>query len=138
MTQGINFIDSTDIYGNGGSELVFKDALAKSGISRDQLFIQSKAGIVLDQNRSHGSFVFGKRYDFSKQHILDSVDGILDHLGVDYLDAFLLHRPDPLMQPEEVAEAFDTLQANVKFVTLEFLTLILNKLIYFKVPLIKN
>ncbi|CAH0417825.1 aldo/keto reductase [Periweissella ghanensis] len=111
---GINFIDSADIYGNGASEKVFKEALAKSSINRDQLFIQSKGGIVLDQARSHGSFVFGKRYDFSKQHILDSVDGILERLGVDYLDSFLLHRPDPLMEPAEVAEAFDKLQASGK------------------------
>lgn len=107
---GINYIDSADIYGSGDSEKVFSQALKQSGVSRDDLYIQSKGGIVLDPNRSHGSFVFGKRYDFSKQHIIDAVDGILQRMQVDYLDSFLLHRPDPLMEPEEVAEAFDELQ----------------------------
>lgn len=55
-----------------------------------------------------------KRYDFSKQHLLDSVDGILERMGIDYLDSYLLHRPDPLMEPEEIAEAFDILQASGK------------------------
>lgn len=61
-----------------------------------------------------GDLVFGQRYDFSKQHLLDAVDGSLQRLGVDYLDSFLLHRPDPLMEPEEIAEAFNELQASGK------------------------
>ena len=97
LEAGINFIDSADIYGNGASEVNFGKALKLAGIKRDQLFIQSKGGIVLDPQRSHGDLVFGQRYDFSKQHLLDAVDGILQRMGVDYLDAFLLHRPDPLM-----------------------------------------
>ncbi|MFD1471606.1 aldo/keto reductase [Companilactobacillus mishanensis] len=108
--SGINYIDSADIYGMGNSETVFGKALKESGISRDKLFIQSKGGIVFDKERSHGSFVFGKRYDFSKDHLIDAVDGILERMQVDYLDSFLLHRPDPLMEPEEVAAAFDELQ----------------------------
>lgn len=68
----------------------------------------------IDPARSHGSFVFGKRYDFSKKHIIEAVDGILDRMQIDYLDSFLLHRPDPLMEPEEVAEAFDELQRDGK------------------------
>ncbi|KRL04422.1 aldo/keto reductase [Liquorilactobacillus oeni] len=111
---GINYIDSADIYGTGKSEQVFKEALKKSGISRDRLYIQSKGGIILDPKRSHGSYVFGKRYDFSKKHLLEAVDGILERMGIDYLDAFLLHRPDPLMEPEEIAEAFDVLQRSGK------------------------
>ncbi|KRN23552.1 aldo/keto reductase [Lacticaseibacillus camelliae] len=110
VAAGINFIDSADIYGQGDSEKVFGAALKQSGIRRDQLFIQSKGGIVVDPARSHGSLVFGKRYDFSKQHLIDAVDGELSRMGVDYLDSFLLHRPDPLMEPEEVAAAFDELQ----------------------------
>jgi len=101
--SGINFIDSADIYGGGDSEKVFGQALKQTSVKRDDLYIQSKGGIIS-----------GKRYDFSKQHLIDAVDGSLERLGVDYLDSFLLHRPDPLMQPEEVAEAFDELQRTGK------------------------
>lgn len=114
LEAGINFIDSADIYGNGASEVNFGKALKLAGIKRDQLFIQSKGGIVLDPQRSHGDLVFGQRYDFSKQHLLDAVDGILQRMGVDYLDAFLLHRPDPLMELDEVATAFDELETSGK------------------------
>ncbi len=111
---GINFIDSADIYGMGKSEEVFGEALKQANVSRDKLFIQSKGGIVFDPERSHGSFVFGKRYDFGKQHLIDAVDGILQRMQIDYLDAFLLHRPDPLMEPEDIAAAFDQLQLEGK------------------------
>ncbi|GEO70371.1 aldo/keto reductase [Levilactobacillus acidifarinae] len=111
---GITYIDSADIYGDGASEKKFKEALAASNLSRDDFYIQSKGGIVLDPARSHDGLVFGKRYDFSKQHLIDAVDGILSRTGLDYLDAFLLHRPDPLMEPNEVADAFNTLQREGK------------------------
>ena len=114
MDAGINFIDSADIYGNGKSETVFGQALKLAGINRDQLFIQSKGGIVLNPQRSRGDLVFGQRYDFSKQHLLATVDGILSRMGIDYLDAFLLHRPDPLMELDEVAAAFDELETSGK------------------------
>ncbi|KRN27987.1 oxidoreductase [Lactobacillus selangorensis] len=100
---GINYIDSADIYGDGKSEKVFGKALKKSDLKRDDFYIQSKGGIVS-----------GKRYDFSKKHLLKSVDGILERLGIDYLDAFLLHRPDPLMEVDQVSEAFDELQRSGK------------------------
>lgn len=100
---GINYVDSADIYGGGQSSTIFGQALKQAHVSRDQLYIQSKGGIVP-----------GKRYDFSKQHILAAVDGELQRLGVDYLDTFLLHRPDALMEPEEVAAAFDKLQTSGK------------------------
>lgn len=103
VNLGINYVDSADIYGGGKSSEIFGAALKQSSVSRDQLYIQSKGGIVP-----------GKRYDFSKQHILDAVDGELKRLGVDYLDSFLLHRPDALMEPEDVAAAFDELQASGK------------------------
>ncbi|WP_268913573.1 aldo/keto reductase [Lentilactobacillus sp. SPB1-3] len=112
--SGINFIDSADIYGQGKSEEVFADALKNSSLSRDDFFIQSKGGIVVDPEKSSGSFVFGQRYDFSKKRIIDSVDGILKRMNIDYLDSFLLHRPDALMDPAEVAEAFDELQMTGK------------------------
>ena len=114
IDAGINFINSADIYGNGKSETVFGQALKLSGINRDQLFIQSKGGIVLDSQRSWGDLVFGQRYDFSKQHLLAIVDGILSRMGIDYLDAFLLHRPDSLMELDEVAAAFDELETSGK------------------------
>ena len=112
--QGINYIDAADIYGNGQSEKNFGAALKASSLSRDQLYIQSKGGIVLDPKRSHGSLVFGKRYDFSKAHLIETVDHILERMQIDYLDSFLLHRPDPLMEFDDVQEAFDTLQTSGK------------------------
>lgn len=105
LESEINFIDSADMYGDGKSELVFAAAMKEAGFSRDKFFIQSKGGIVTGDD---------KRYDFSKQHLLDSVDGILERMEIDYLDSYLLHRPDPLMESEEIAEAFDILQASGK------------------------
>ncbi|MGX7205859.1 aldo/keto reductase [Enterococcus pingfangensis] len=105
LESEINFIDSADMYGDGKSELIFGAALKEAKISRDKFFIQSKGGIVTGAD---------KRYDYSKQHLLDSVDGILERMGIEYLDSFLLHRPDPLMEPEEIAEAFDSLQVSGK------------------------
>ncbi|WDT65360.1 aldo/keto reductase [Companilactobacillus crustorum] len=101
--SGINYIDSADIYEDGDSEKVFGEALKKTAVKREDLYIQSKGGIIS-----------GQRYDFSKQHLIDAVDGSLKRLGVDYLDSFLLHRPDPLMELDEVAEAFDELQKDGK------------------------
>ncbi len=95
---GINFFDHADIYGRGECEEIFGRILKKSNIKRDSIIIQSKCGIVP-----------GKMFDFSKEHILKSVDGILKRLGTEYLDVLLLHRPDTLMEPEEVSEVFNTL-----------------------------
>lgn len=100
---GINYIDSADIYGRGDSEKIFGAALKKTSVKREDLFIQSKGAIVPHE-----------RYDFSKEHITQAVDGILQRLDIDYLDSFLLHRPDPLMEPDEVADVFDTLQREGK------------------------
>lgn len=112
--KGINFIDSADIYGNGDSERIFGKAFKQSSLKRDDFFIQSKGGIVLDPKKSSGELVFGQRYDFSKQHLIETVDKILQRMQIDYLDSFLLHRPDPLMELSEVADAFDELQASGK------------------------
>ena len=107
---GINFIDSADIYGNdpelgrGSSEIHFGEALAQSGLTRENFFIQSKVGLFANADNQI------TRYDSSKSHILKAVDGILSRMKVDYLDSLLIHRPDPLMDPSEVAEAFDELQ----------------------------
>jgi predicted oxidoreductase len=97
---GIDFFDHADIYGSTthGCEARFGEALDLSPAEREQLIIQSKAGI------RDGYF------DFSKEHILEAVDGSLAALRTDYLDILLLHRPDALVEPEEVAAAFDALQ----------------------------
>lgn len=99
---GINFYDHADIYGGGKSEEVFARSVSRLGLKREQLILQSKCGI------RKGSF------DFSKEHILNSVDGILRRLQTDYLDILLLHRPDTLVEPEEVADAFSTLHHSGK------------------------
>lgn len=94
------FFDHADIYGGGKSEEVFGNALTPS--MRDNIIIQTKCGI-----RS-GMF------DFSYDHIVNSVDGSLKRLGTEYIDVLLLHRPDALMEPEEVARAFDYLRSSGK------------------------
>lgn len=107
---GINFIDSADIYGRdpklgrGSSEIHFGQALKQSGLKRSDFFIQSKGGLYADET---GQIT---RYDSSKKHLIKSVDGILKRMGIDYLDSFLIHRPDPLMEPDQIAAAFDELQ----------------------------
>lgn len=103
--QGIDFFDHADIYGGGECETIFGKALKDSSISRDDIILQTKCGI------RKGMF------DFSKEHIVTSVEESLKRLGVDYVDALLLHRPDTLVEPEEVAAAFDQLeqQGKVKY-----------------------
>ncbi|MFD2216048.1 aldo/keto reductase [Metabacillus endolithicus] len=102
MELGANFFDHADIYGGGECEEIFADAIHMNDDVREKIILQSKCGI------RNGMF------DFSKEHILESVDGILRRLKTDYLDVLLLHRPDTLMEPEEVAEAFDTLESSGK------------------------
>ncbi|HEM6071749.1 aldo/keto reductase [Streptococcus suis] len=92
--QGINFFDHADIYGGGESEIRFAQGAKLAGLKREDLLLQSKCGI------RKGYF------DFSKEYILESVDGILKRLDTEYLDVLALHRPDALMEAEEVAEAF--------------------------------
>jgi len=104
MEEGINFFDHADIYGKGRCEEIFSDAIQMNSSIRENMILQSKCGIRIDENY----------YDFSKEHILASVDGILKRLKTDFLDILLLHRPDPLMEPEEVAEAFAELQTSGK------------------------
>ncbi|QZY51084.1 aldo/keto reductase [Leucobacter tenebrionis] len=103
---GINFLDHADIYGDGvhGCERRFAEALRLAPSERERWIIQSKTGIVKQ----------GPYFDFSYEHIIESVDGSLAALGTDYLDILLLHRPDALVEPEEVARAFDELEASGK------------------------
>lgn len=98
LDQGINFFDHADIYGGGRSEEVFAKAINMNASIRENIIIQTKCGIVP-----------GVMYDFSKEHILNSVNSSLQRLNTDYIDTLLLHRPDTLMEPEEVAEAFSEL-----------------------------
>ncbi|MGB9680296.1 MAG: aldo/keto reductase [Thermoanaerobacteraceae bacterium] len=102
LEEGINFFDHADIYGGGKSEEVFAEALNMNSDLREKIIIQTKCGI------RHGY------YDFSKEHILNSVDESLKRLKTDYIDILLLHRPDTLMEPEEIAEAFSILYSNGK------------------------
>lgn len=97
---GINFFDHATCYGNGEAEERFAQALPLTGIKREDIIIQSKCGLCFDRNE----------FDWTKENILSSVDDSLRRLNVEYLDALLLHRPDLLFDPEEVAEAFDTLE----------------------------
>jgi predicted oxidoreductase len=102
LDSGINFFEHADIYGDGKAEEVFGRAVdLRSGL-RDKILIQSKCGIRPGY------------YDFSKEHILSSVEGSLRKLRTDYLDALLLHRPDTLVEPEEVAAAFSSLHQSGK------------------------
>ncbi len=102
VNAGINFFDHADIYGDGKSEEKFSEVLKNYPGLRQKIIIQSKCGI------RKGYF------DFSKDHILSSVDGILTRLKIEQLDVLLLHRPDTLIEPEEVAEAFTLLEKQGK------------------------
>jgi len=104
LEEGANFFDHADIYGRGACEEIFADAIGMNASIRESMILQSKCGIRPDV----GTF------DFSREHILASVDGILKRLKTDYLDILLLHRPDALVEPEEVAEAFDRLESSGK------------------------
>ena len=108
---GINFFDHADIYMRGKSEEVFAEALQELGVAREQVILQSKCGIWFVGNPSPGS---PGRFDFSYEHITASVEGILRRLRTEYLDILLLHRPDPLVEPDDVARAFDELHASGK------------------------
>lgn len=103
IENGLNFFDHADIYAGGECEKQFAKAFKETGFKREDIILQSKCGIVS-----------GVMYDFSKKHILNAVDGILKRLDTDYIDILALHRPDALVEPEEVAEAFDILQSSGK------------------------
>ena len=104
LAAGINFFDHADIYGEGaahGCEARFAEALQLTPSQRADIVLQTKAGIVKD----------GPYFDFSYDHLIGAVDGSLAALGTDYIDILLLHRPDALVEPAEVARAFDELSA---------------------------
>jgi predicted oxidoreductase len=102
LEVGIDFFDHADVYGGGICEEMFAGALRGLSVDREDIFLQSKCGI------RQGMF------DFSEKHILAAVEGSLGRLNTSYLDVLLLHRPDTLMEPEEVAAAFNKLQESGK------------------------
>ena len=102
LEAGANFFDHADIYGSGVCESQFAAAIDMNSTIRESMILQSKCGIRTGE------------FDFSREHILASVDGSLKRLKTDYLDVLLLHRPDALVEPEEVAEAFDRLHQSGK------------------------
>ena len=102
LSKGVNAFDHADIYGKGDSETVFGLAMKDLEIPRDSLVLQTKCGIR------------DGYYDFSREHILASVENSAKRMNTDYLDILLLHRPDTLMEPDEVYEAFDILQSEGK------------------------
>ena len=102
LDEGINFFDHADIYGGGKSEERFSEALEMNSALREKMLIQTKCGI------RQGYF------DFSKEHILEAVEGSLKRLRTEFIDVLLLHRPDALVEPEEVAAAFDQLESSGK------------------------
>jgi len=105
LDAGINFFDHADIYCNGKSDEAFAELWKDSPHLRQQIYLQTKCGI---------RFGPPHRFDFSYEHIINSVEGSLRRLQTDYVDVLLLHRPDPLVEPEEVARAFDELSRSGK------------------------
>ncbi|MDR3257644.1 MAG: aldo/keto reductase [Mycoplasmataceae bacterium] len=105
LKNGVNFFDHADIYGDGKCETLFGNVLKKHPDWRKRMIIQTKCGIV-----KAGPTYF----DFTKKHIIDSVDGSLKRLQTKYVDVLLLHRPDTLFDPDEVASAFDYLYKTKK------------------------
>lgn len=106
LDAGINFFDHADIYCRGKSEEVFSEIWHEIPGLRQQIILQTKCGIRFEGDPAPGA---PHRFDFSYEHIIHSVEGSLRRLQTDYLDVLLLHRPDPLVEPEEVARAFDEL-----------------------------
>jgi predicted oxidoreductase len=102
LEVGINFFDHADVYGGGACEELFADSLRRLSIAREDVLLQSKCGIRQGM------------YDFSREHILAAVEGSLGRLKTDYLDVLLLHRPDTLLEPEEVALVFNQLHQSGK------------------------
>lgn len=108
LAQGINYFDHADIYTFGKAEQVFGEVLKQQPNLREQMIIQTKCGIRFEDDKGP------KRYDLSSQWITQSVENSLCRLHCDYLDVLVLHRPDPLMQVDEIAEIFSKLNQTGK------------------------
>ena len=96
LDAGINALDNADIYGGGRSEELVGEVFASSPSLRDRVFLQTKCAIRLEDGQVW--------YDHSKEYILSSAENSLRKMRTDRIDSFLLHRPDALMEPEEIAE----------------------------------
>lgn len=107
LDLGINYFDHADVYGFGASEELYGEFLHENPSLRPNIFLQSKCTLIRDTEKT-------LYLDTTKKHILESVDGSLKRLQTDYLDVFVLHQPDTLMEPEEIAEAFDLLHTSGK------------------------
>lgn len=105
VAEGITSFDNADIYGDYTTESDFGEAFARSGINREAIQIITKCGIQLTSRDANAL----KHYNYSKDYIIWSVEQSLQNLKTDYLDLFLLHRPSPLMHPDEIAEAINSL-----------------------------
>jgi len=114
ISMGINSFDHADIYGHYTTEEEFGEALKEDKTLRSKIKLVTKCGIqMLAENRPQHSI---KSYNTSKKHILQSAEQSLKNFATDYLDVFLIHRPDPLMHPEEIAEAVQLLQQQGKII----------------------
>lgn len=111
VEQGINMIDLADIYTRGKSDMMIGEVLGRHPSLRDKLILQEKCGIIVGGDPNPGD---PGRYDFSYKHILTTVEASLRRLQTDHVEILLLHRPDPLIEPEEVARAFDELHRSGK------------------------
>jgi predicted oxidoreductase len=112
LDAGITSFDHADIYGDYSNEKLFGEALTKNPSIRNNIQLITKCGIKLLSQKKPNTWI--KHYDTSKQHILDSVDNSLKMLRTHYVDLLLIHRPDPLLDPEEVSEAFGLLKQSGK------------------------
>lgn len=107
IEAGYTHFDHADVYGSGACEILFSEVLGEQPELREKLLITGKSGIRVPGDPNEGE---PKRYDFSRQYLIDSIDAILQRLGVEYLDLFLLHRPDFLFSAEDVAGTFEILE----------------------------
>jgi len=132
VEEGINFFDHATCYGNGEAEDRFGDAMKETTLKREDLIIQTKCGLRFERNE----------FDWTRENILASVDESLSRLKMDYLDVLLLHRPDLIYDPEEVAEAFDLLaqQGKVRHFGVSNVPMMQMKVLkkYVKQPLVIN
>ena len=112
LDEGITTFDHADIYGDYSNERIFGDVLKAQPSLRQQMQLITKCGIRLISSRFPGTWI--KHYDTTKDHIVSSIDQSLSNLGTDYIDLLLIHRPDPLMDPREIAETFGLLKENGK------------------------
>ncbi len=108
MQKGVNTFDLADVYADGDCERIFGVAIRDLGVTRKNYILQTKCGI---RKNAEGKI---NRFDFSKEYILSAAEASLKRLNADYIDILLLHRPDTLIEPDEVAEAFEKLRGEGK------------------------